>query len=524
MSSLLRSNLTVAAGTTMSRVTGLLRVMVFGYIVGQTALADAYRIGNETPNIVYELVVGGVLSATLVPMFTAFYDRDDRESAEVVTTVTTVALCALTVIAMLAAPLIFRLYTLDPGAGVDEELFRRVGTMLTRLFLVQILFYGMTAVATAVLQARRRFFAAAWSPVLANVITIVTLLGVSSPIDLADVESSTKDRLLLGLGATAGIAAMAIVMFVAARRAGAPLTPRFDLRHPAIKRLVTLSGWTVGYVIANQVTVAVVRNLAEPGSGMATAYFNGFTFFVLPHGLLAMSIATTFVPEMARSVTRRDRPAFISQASLGTRLVALLTVPAGFGIFALRRPLIGLLLQHGEFTTLDGDLAARALGGFALGLVGFSVYLFVLRTFYSHQDTRTPFIINLVQNGLNIVLAIVLVGRYDVLGLGLALALSYLVCAVWALQVLSYKVPGFPLGEILGRIAHMGLAGLLAAEAIWVTTDPIGGNTGGGAVLRLAVGSLVGTAVYVAVLAVLRAPELTAVWRRLPGRRVAATR
>ena len=145
---------------------------------------------------------------------------------------------------------------------------------------------------------------------------------------------------------------------------------------------------------------------------------------------------------------------------------------------------MGALLEHGNYTAADAANASRALGGFALGLVGFSVYLFVLRGFYAHQDTRTPFLINLVQNGLNIVLAFLLVGRYGILGLGVALAVSYVVCALWALQVLSYKVPGFPAREVLVRGWPMLVAAVLAAEAAWVVNRWIGGNTGAEAVRR----------------------------------------
>ena len=158
-------------------------------------------------------------------------------------------------------------------------------------------------------------------------------------------------------------------------------------------------------------------------------------------------------------MTRRDRRAFCDQASLGVRLVALLTLPAGVLLFVLRRAIVGALLQHGEYTAANADNTARALGGFALGLVGFSLYLFVLRGFYAHQDTRTPFVINVVQNVLNIVLAVALVGRYDIGGLGAALAISYVVCAAWALQVLAYKVPGFPLRDVFASLWRMALAG-----------------------------------------------------------------
>src|SRR5690606_21633001 len=144
VTSLLRSNLVVATGTMLSRVTGLLRLMVFGWVIGQTALSDAYLIANETPNIVYDLLLGGVLSATLVPLFSTFVETDDEEATNVVITVATTLMVVLTVIAVAAAPLIFRLYTFTPDAGVDPDLLRQVGTMLARIFLIQILFYGLT--------------------------------------------------------------------------------------------------------------------------------------------------------------------------------------------------------------------------------------------------------------------------------------------------------------------------------------------------------------------------------------------
>jgi putative peptidoglycan lipid II flippase len=282
-----------------------------------------------------------------------------------------------------------------------------------------------------------------------------------------------------------------------------------------VRRLLTLSGWTLGYVAANQVVVVVVRNLADPGSGDASAYFDAYTFFVLPHGLLAMSIATTFVPEMARAVARKDRAAFTSQTSLGVRLIALLIVPAAMILFVLRRAIVGAFLQHGEYTPAAADNTSRALAGFALGLIGFSIYLFALRGFYAHQDTRTPFVINVFECGLNIVLAFALVPRYDILGLALAFAIAHVIGAVWALQVLSYKVPGFPLRTVLGNLWPMAVAGVLAGETMWLVATRVGGNAGGDALLRLTVGVLVGIAVYVAILFALRVPEVRAISDRI---------
>ena len=139
----------------------------------------------------YDLLIGGVLSATLVPLFSSFVETDDDESTNVVVTVAATLMVALTVVAVVAAPLIIRLYTLTPGGDVDPDVLRRVGTSLARIFLIQILFYGLTGLANVFLNSRRRFFAAAWSPTVSNLIVIATLLSLpgrgSTEWELADV-------------------------------------------------------------------------------------------------------------------------------------------------------------------------------------------------------------------------------------------------------------------------------------------------------------------------------------------------
>ena len=404
---LLRSNLVVASGTALSRITGLLRVMVFGYVIGKGALADAYLIGNETPNIVYELLIGGVLSATLVPLFTEFLQRDDEEATNAVITVSLAAMAVLTALAVLAAPLIFGLYTVNTQAGVDPELIQRVGTLLTRVFLLQIFFYGAAGLANAALNARRRFLAASWSPVLANVVVIVTLLSLPDGTwQLADVETNDRLRWTLAVGSTAGIAAMALVLIPALRNAGLRFRPAFQPRHPAIRRLLTMSLWTFGYVALqpgrDRRRAQPVR---RPGRAARRRTSRRSRSSCSP-------TACWRCRSPRRSCRRWPGPSAAATAAAsarrrrsGVRIIAMLTMPAAVVLFVLRRPLIGLLLQHGEYTALDALVTSRALAGFALGLPAFSVYLFALRGFYAHQDTRTPFIINAGQCLLNIVFA-----------------------------------------------------------------------------------------------------------------------
>ena len=519
-SNLLRSNLTVASGTALSRVTGLLRIAVFAAVLGRSALTDAYNQANATPNLVYELLIGGVLSATLVPLFTRLRHEEDDHGEKAVRSVALAATLVITIIAVLAAPLIFRVYAATTSNEVDTDLYHEVGGTLAAFFLVQIFFYGLSAIASAELQARRRFFAAAWAPAIGNAVVIASLLLVPEVAGdgteaLGQVLTDDRLRLVLGLGATLGIAVMALSLVPSMVRAHIPLGVSLDLRHPAVRKLTALSGWALGYVVANQLAIIVVQNvLVRSGEGNPTGYTNAYAFFVLPHGLLAMSIVTTFLPEMSQAVNDRRRDRFIDRTGLGIRMVALFTIPAGFGLFVLRRPIVGLALQHGEYDAADAQLASRALAGFALGLGAFSLYLFVLRAFYAHQDARTPCIINIVENVINVILAIALYDRYGVLGIAAAFAIAYAISAVWSLQILGYKVTGFPLRSTFASLYRVLLASVVMAEIVWLVCRDLGGDAGREALVRIVVGTVVGVVVYVAVLLVLRGPELDEVRRR----------
>ncbi|MEZ5217101.1 MAG: lipid II flippase MurJ [Ilumatobacteraceae bacterium] len=269
---MLRSNLVVGVGTALSRVSGLGREIVFAGIIGRNALSDAYNGANSSPNAVYELLLGGVLSATLVPAFTRHYEDGDEEATNAVVSTVSIALVVITTIAVLAAPLIFRLNAIVVSDGVDPERYRSVGTALARIFLIQIFFYGLSAVFGALLNSRRRFFAQAWAPVLSNVAIIGGLVVADRRIRGGDVfaQASTDGtlRLILGLGATIGIALMAVAQFPALRPAGIRLRFRPDFRHPAVRKVATMSGWTFGYAAANVATVFLIGTW--PGQDRAT--------------------------------------------------------------------------------------------------------------------------------------------------------------------------------------------------------------------------------------------------------------
>jgi len=515
MAGLIRSNLVVASGTAVSRITGLVRIVIFGMVIGQTALADAFDGANNAPNAIYELFIGGVLSASLVPLFARLVDNDHKENNDIDAIVSTAlyVLISVTVVAVLAAPAIFHLFSLNPASAVDADAYREAGTALTRIFLVQIFFYGISAITSALLNARRQFFAAAWSPVLANIVAIAFLLyipsiGAASPPQLGEVVSNNSLLWTLGLSTTAGIALMAITQLLAVRRSGIPISFRPQFRHPAVARLIRLSTWTLGYVVANQIALVVIKNLASPGSGWVDAYAKAFVIFQLPHGLLAVSLATTLVPELSRLIHLDDEAAFARRMNDGIRYTAMLTIPAAVGLFLLAKPIVGTLLQHGNFDQVATSNTARALSGLALGVAGFSVYLFVLRGFYARNDTRTPFLINLVENALNIVFALLLVDRFDVLGLGIAYSLAYLISAAIALLVLHRSTPSLQLSPLLISILRIVGAAALMAVTIRLTSGLIGSNVGVAALTRIVVSSCLGLLMYVIGMLAFGAPDI----------------
>ena len=512
---LVRSSAAVAAGTLLSRVTGLLRVAVLAYAVGRASLADTYNLANSTPNIVYELLLGGVLSATLVPLFVDHLERGDTRATSAVFTVALAVLTVLTAIAMLFAPLIARLYALDT-TGSERTAQLHVMSVFTLWFLPQMVFYGLTALAAAILNARRRFVAAAYAPVLNNLIVIGVLVAFahmtagsrSEWIDVRRISGDAGKLTLLGAGTTAGIAAMGLILLPAMHRARVRLRAAFEWRHPAVRKMLRLSGWTIGYVVTNQIALLFVLVLAKSGTtGDVSAYLYAYTFYQVPHGLLAVSIMTTMMPELSSSAAQHDLEELARKFRLGLRYIVLLMAPAAVLFVALAQPMVGVLVRGG-FHPHDAAVTADTLQAFSIGLVAFSVYLYALRGFYALADTRTPFVVNAIENGANIALALALFPSLGVQGLALAWAGAYSIAAILALVMLRRRMPK-PVDADVGASV---VRALIAAAALAIVASPlaaaIGRTPANRALVATAVAAVAGGIAYVGVLALLRAPEL----------------
>jgi putative peptidoglycan lipid II flippase len=522
---LLRSSAVVGLGTALSRVTGFLRVSAMATI-GFGHLTDVYNIANSTPNIVYELLVGGILTATLVPLFVEHLHHDDEHATDAVNSVALVGLVVVTLLGIAATPWIIKLYTLRLH-GADRAVQQRLATDLLLLFMPQILFYGITALATAMLNARRRFAAAAFAPVLNNLVVIGVFLVLphlaSGTLSVRRVHSSLGLTLLLGVGTTVGIVAMAVAMLPALRRAGVHFHFTTDWRHPAVRKLARLSGWTFGYVAANQVAFLVVLFLSYGRAGDASVYLAAFTFFQLPHGLFAVSLMTTMVPELAARASRGDMARFRDQFSLGLRLMALVVVPAAVAMVVLARPIVNGLLLYGHFSTQSASRTAAALAMFGIGLFSFSVYLFTLRGFYALQDTRTPFFLNSFENGVNIVAALALYPFLHVTGLALSWSIAYGLASVAAVVALRRRLGRLDGLRVARSVVRVSIASLVLGAVSWLVATSIGYGSAPRALAALLAAGIAGVGAYVLVLVALRAHEVAELRHALRRRRPTET-
>jgi putative peptidoglycan lipid II flippase len=478
--SLARATGVMAAGTALSRLTGFGRNIALAIAIGRNDLSDAYNLANITPNMVYELLLGGVLSATLVPLFVQLLQRTERGGDEAarawheisaVVTLAVVASVVATIVFILAAPLIVSLAFGD--AGPDK---RAVGTGLVRLFGLQVVAYGVIALTTALLTARRRFAAPMFAPIANNLVVIATIALLPrvarSLDDLAIFRDDRRALVFLGLGTTLGVVAMAAVQVARLPAAGllgrtGRLRPTWDLRAPAIRRLVGLSGWTLGLVAANQAALLVITRMTGASRGEYTAYTMAQIFFLLPHGIHAVSVITALQPDMAERWGSGDRAGLAERVATGLRTISAIIVPAGIGLALVASPLVRTLLQHGRFGSTDADVTARTLTCLALGLPGFSAFLFLTRVWQSMQDTRMTFLLYVVENAVNIILAVLLFPRFGAPGLGAAYGAAYTIAAALALVVLSRWLPaGWSRGT--GAFAAR-LAAATAALAVAVT-------------------------------------------------------
>jgi putative peptidoglycan lipid II flippase len=279
--------------------------------------------------------------------------------------------------------------------------------------------------------------------------------------------------------------------------------------------MATLSAYTVGYVVTNQLGYLVIPILAYGIQGGYTAYTTAFIFFQLPHGVFAVSVMTALLPPLSEHAVARDWDAFRSTLARGIRLTAAVLLPAALGYLALAGPIVRLLLEHGVVTGASTELLTRVLEVFVLGLVSFSTFQLVLRAFYALQDTRTVFLLNVVATAVNVVVDLLLFAllpaRWKVPGLALGHATAYTVGSGLLLASLSRRIGGLDGARLLRAVARMLAAGLVMCLVIALLGRVVAGLVPAGLgrdLVTVVAGVAAGLATYLGVARLLRIDEL----------------
>ena len=529
--SLARATLAMSVGTALSRVTGFGRIAVMAWAMGATEskLPDTYNLANSLPNIVYQLVLGEILATIFVPVFVEHIKtRNKDESWTLASSILNIAfvIAALfSAITVLLAPQLIKIYAFHVPASQRAQQ-EAVGAFFLRLFMPQMIFYAVGAVMTGLLNAYRKFAIPMFAPVLNNLIVMATFVvfryehGAATPtLD----HLTAADKWLLGGGTTLGVIAMTLVLVpYVAKLPGRYRLRAFEWRNPAIRHVGNLAKYSFGYVIVNQVGLWVMFALANGKSGGVTNFNNAWILFQLPYGIFAVSVMTFIVREISEHYVGRDFSAVRRDVSLGLRTTAFIVLPASAGFIALSVPLGRLLLQHGHFTGRSTHQFADTFVLMAVGLGAFAAFQQLMRAFYAMQDTRTPWIVNVVTNVVNIGTAIPLYVLMGVPGLALSMSLSYIGGAVYGAIVLRTRIGGLDGTRLVTSHVRIGLASLATGVAAWFIAKGVASvvNVGrlGGEIAQVGAAVAGGVALYVVAAKLLGVDELRPLIGMVAGR------
>ncbi|MEH1099395.1 murein biosynthesis integral membrane protein MurJ [Micromonospora sp. CPCC 205561] len=514
----------MAIGSLVSRGTGFLRNLVIAAALGGALVGDAYTTAQILPGMVYEFLLGGVLTSVLVPVLVRRRKSDadgGQAYAQRLLTLAVLALGVAALLAVLSASWLTMLY----GSGESAGEYSKLVTSLARLMLPMIFFSGLSALISAVLNTRGHFAAPMWAPILNNLVVIATA-GLYIAIFGADIikpdEMTTGRILLIGGGTLLGVAIQAAGLLPALRKVGFRWRLRFDFRELGLRELGRLGAWMFCYVAVSQIGLIVLFNLLNRAGRENAAgpliYNNVFLLLMTAHGIIAVSIITALMPRMSAAAADGRYADLAADLSRGTRTVTAVLAPIAVCYAVLATPIAFTLFRWGAFDAENATATSVVLLAAALALVPFAVSQLFTFAFYALPDTRTPALINIpvvaLRIGVQIVLFVAFSASFAGAGMMIGNAVSYLAAAIASAWLLRPRVGRIGLGEIMrtgGRVAvaalGAALVGLLVVKLLPGDDTP----TRVQAIVQLVVGGAVIGGTYLGLATVLRISEITEV-------------
>ncbi|MFI0964333.1 murein biosynthesis integral membrane protein MurJ [Streptomyces sp. NPDC021080] len=536
-SGLLKSSAVMAAGTLVSRLTGFVRTMIITAALGAATLGDAWTVAYTLPTMIYILTVGGGLNSVFVPQLVRSMKEDDDGGEAYANRLLTLVMVALGVIvtaAVFIAPLLIQLMS---NSIASDPASNNVAVTFARYCLPTIFFMGVHVVMGQILNARGKFGAMMWTPVLNNIVMIFTfgmflwVYGTSRHSGMT-VDNIPPDGIrLLGIGTLLGLVVQATAMVPYLREAGFRFRPRFDWRGHGLGKAIKLAKWTVLFVLANQAGVLVVTQLAtaagkasgKDGAGIL-AYANAQLIWGMPQAIITVSVMAAMLPRISRAAHDGDPGAVRDDISQGLRTSAVAIVPVAFMFLALGIPMCTLLFGSSGISAAESQ--GYVLMAFALGLIPFSVQYVVLRGFYAYEDTRTPFyntvIVAAVNAAASAICYVILPAQWAVVGMAGAYGLAYAVGVGVAWQRLRRRLDGDLDGaRVLRTYARLCLAsvpGAVVGGAVGFAITQVLGHGAIGSIAALVVGSIALLGVFYVAARKMRIEELNSMVGMVRGR------
>lgn len=523
-----KSTAIMAVGTIASRVTGFVRTIVLAAAIGTQMLGDAYQTAGMVPYMIYDLLIGGLLASVFVPFLVKRrkLDADGGDKTEQrLVTLMLLALFVLTLVSVLIAEWFIRIYAGGfSGAQYDASV------ILARYLVLQIFFIGASGLASAMLNARNKFGAPMWAPVVNNVVIIgicLWFLSIAGPGRTPDTVTQSE-LALLGLGTALGQVVQAAVLIWALWAAGFRWRPRLDVRGSGLGEAAGAASWMMLYIVVAQVGALVSTNVAtragsmaaelgyETGSGIA-AYKFASMLFQLPYAIIAVSVITALLPRMSEHVAAGRKDQVRSDFSRGFRLSSVLIVPIAVAMIVFAIPFCVMIYAQGSTSTEDAAAIGRILMVFCVMLIPFTLFQLQMRVFYALGDTRTPALVSIPSEIAHAVTALSLLyfmadsPQHIVVWLPVPYGLYYIVGSVIMWYLLNKKLNGLDGRRTASTLVKLHVATIPAAAFGMLMIFVFNGLPGDlwPALASMVAGGLVGAVLFVVAAKFLNVTEVT---------------
>src|SRR3989454_2019711 len=428
--SVARASIIMIATLVASRVLGWLRLSVIGATFGQSPQLDAFWAAFRIPNAVFDLLVAGALASAFIPVFTGYLAREREEEgwrvASSVLNAVVLLLVAFSAVMWLLAPILVPV-VVAPGFSGDQL---ALTVDLTRLMLLSPIFMGLSSLTTGILNSYRQFLSGATAPLVYNAVIILFALFAAPFLGIQ----------ALAYGVVTGALFMWLVQLPELTFRRTRYSFSLDLGHPGVRDVLRLAGPRTLPLGAVQIVFIVDTNLASRmPEGSLTALTYAFQLLMLPLGVFSIAISAAIFPTLSHFASLGQVNRMRDAVQQGIRWILFLTLPTAILMIVLRRPIVNLLFQYGNFGPGERELTQAAFLFYSLGLAGHALIQILARAYFAARDTTTPLALTLVSIGLNVVLDLLLAQPLGINGLALANSIATLVEAALLLMLLATR-------------------------------------------------------------------------------------